>query len=133
MNWSWELRSRDGGMAGLEFGRCTTAGDLRRVLVHAAPAQLSVQVRDADGAPVASGDADRDGDYSPMTLLELDGGVRRTEVWPDASHTGLPVLLCGGEVGVLLAWQVDDDCTWWRWSVDFSNHTGRPDDWSPPG
>ena len=49
MNWTWRLRSRDGGMNGLEFSECLTAGDQRQVLVHAAPAGLSVEVRDDDG------------------------------------------------------------------------------------
>jgi hypothetical protein len=133
-NWTWELRSRDGGMNGLEFALALTAGGFSRVLVHAAPAQLRVHVRDDDGATVARGEPDRDGDYSPITLLELAGGeLRRAEIWPDESHFGLPVLLPGGEVGVLTAWQHAPDRSWWRWSVEFSNHVGRPADWQPDG
>jgi len=26
MNWTWNVRSNDGAMNGLEFARCTTAG-----------------------------------------------------------------------------------------------------------
>ncbi|MDP9429354.1 MAG: hypothetical protein M3Q47_11000 [Actinomycetota bacterium] len=134
MNWTWSLRSRDGGMNGLEFARATTAGGLPRVLVHAAPARLSVEVVADDGTVVLRADADRNGDYSPMTLVELaDGAVRRTEVWPGPELRGLPVLLPGGEVGVLTAWEHAADRSWWRWSVEFSNHTGRPGDWQPPG
>ena len=134
MNWTWDLRSRDGGMNGLEFARCTTASGFSRVLVHAAPAQLHLEVRTDDGTPVLREDADRDGDYSPITLLELDGGpVHRREVWPGPHLYGLPVLLPGGEVGVLTAWQHAPDHSWWRWSVEFSNHTGRPADWAPDG
>src|SRR4051794_24500908 len=133
MNWTWDIRSRDGGMNGLEFARCTTAGGFARVLLHAAPASMSVQVTGDDGGTVVHGDADGDGDYSPMTLLELGPPLRRREVWPDDDLLGLPVLLPGGEVGVLTAWQHADDRSWWRWSVEFSNHTGRPADWSPPG
>ena len=134
MNWTWSIRSGDGGMNGLEFCRSTTAGGLSRVLVHAAPSNAEVEVRDGDGSLVARGTVERDGDYSPMTLLELAGGsVRRAEIWPTTEHHGLPVLLAGGEVGVLLGWQHAGDQSWWRWSVEFSNHTGRPDDWAPPG
>jgi hypothetical protein len=98
-NWTWELRSRDGGMNGLECALAPTAGG-----------------------------------YSPITLLELSGGgLRRAEIWPDESHLGLPVLLPGGEVGVLTAWQHAPDRSWWRWSVEFSNHVGRPADWQPDG
>lgn len=133
MNWFWSIRSRDGGMNGLEFARCLTAGDLTRALMHAAPSQVSVEVRTDDGKLIAHGDLDRDGDYSPMTLLTVvDGEVRREEVWPSEEHHGLPVLLPGGEVGVLTAWRHDDDKTWWQWSVELSNHKGRPADWSPP-
>ena len=89
MNWTWDLRSRDGGMNGLEFARATTAGGFSRVLVHAAPASLSVLVTTADGTRRAGGDADRDGDYTPITLLELTAcGVRRAELWPGPEHIG---------------------------------------------
>jgi hypothetical protein len=133
MNWTWSLRSRDGAMNGLEFARCLTAGGLERVLVHAAPAQMSVEVVDDEHHLVVSGDADRQGDYSPMTELVIGGGrIERGEVWPSEEHEGLAVLLSGGEVGVLTAWRHDEDKTWWQWSVEFSNHTGRPADWAPP-
>ena len=134
MNWTWELRSRDGGMNGLEFARATTAGGFSRVLVHAAPARLHLEVVAEDDSVVLRSDADRDGDYSPVTLLELSGGaVRRSEVWPGPELHGVPVLLPGGEVGVLTSWEHAEDRSWWRWSVEFSNHTGRPADWQPPG
>lgn len=133
MNWTWTIRSGDGGMNGLEFSRATTAGGFSRVLVHAAPAQMQIEIRADDDRRVAQGDLEREGDYSPMTLVELDGGLRRREVWPDESYYGVPVLLAGGEVGVLSHWEHAEDRTWWRWSVEFSNHTGRPADWSPEG
>ena len=130
----WNVRSRDGAMNGLEFARCTTAGGFRRVLVHAAPAKASIEVADDDGNVVARGDADRTGDYSPMTLLELEGGsISRQELWPDDEHLGLPVLLPGGEVGILERWEHAADRSWWRWTVEFSNHVDRPADWAPAG
>lgn len=134
MNWTWSLRSRDGGMNGLEFARALTAGGYERVLVHAAPALLSVEVRADDGTLVVAGDADRVGDYSPITALELRGtSLSRSEVWPGRADLGLPVLLPGSEVGLLTAWVHAPDHSWWRWSVEFSNHVGRPADWAPPG
>ena len=133
MNWTWNIRSRDGGMNGLEFARCTTAGGLSRVLIHAAPAKAAIEVVADDGAIVARGDVDREDEYSPMTLIELgEGRLRRSEVWPDETLHGLPVLLAGGEAGRLLQWHHAADHSWWRWSVQFSNHTGRPPDWAPP-
>ena len=133
MNWTWEIRSNDAGMNGLEFARCTTAGGFERVLIHAAPGAAGITITDGDDRVVARGDLPRQGDYSPMTLIERDGsGLRRREVWPDEALYGLPVLLAGGEVGLLRQWRPSPDHSWWRWSVEFSNHTGRPDDWSPP-
>lgn len=134
MNWTWTIRSADGGMNGLEFTRATTAGGFSRVLVHAAPADAQVEIRDEDDRLIAHGDAKRQADYSPMTLLELERGrLQRREIWPDENFYGLPVLLAGGEVGVLQHWEHAADHRWWRWSVEFSNHTGRPSDWVPPG
>ena len=63
------------------------------MLIHAAPADASVEIIDGDDKVVARADLQRAGEYSPMTLIELDGP--------------------------------------WQWSIEFSNHTGRPDDWSP--
>lgn len=158
MNWTWNLRSSDAGMNGLEFCRSTTAGGLARVLVHAAPGRAELEIRADDDSLVAAGHLDREGDYSPMTLVTLEarapgadgdlgppgqargGGVsggdgvqlRRQEVWPDEELYGTPVLLAGGEVGILTKWYHAEDHSWWRWSVEFSNHVGRPADWSPP-
>lgn len=133
MNWVWEVRSRDGAMNGLEFARCTTGGGFTRVLVHAAPAKMSVEIRASDGSWVAGGELDRDGEYTPMTLLTRDGEtLRRSEVWPGEEHHGLPVLLAGGEVGRLRGWRHADDHSWWQWMLEFANHKGRPADWSPP-
>lgn len=133
MNWTWNIRSSEGAMNGLEFARCSTAGQYSKVLIHAAPANMALEVV-ADGDQIiARGDLDRAGEYSPMTLVTLEGGLRRDEVWPDETLYGVPVLLSGGEVGILTAWHHSDDHSWWQWSVEFSNHTGRPADWAPPG
>ena len=119
---------------GLELVRCTTASGFARVLVHAAPAQLALTVVADDDTVVTQADADRDGACSPITLLELDGGrVRRTEARPGPELYGLPVLLPGGQVGVLTAWEHAHDRSGWRWSVEFSDHRGRPADWAPEG
>jgi hypothetical protein len=120
-------------MNGLEFARCTTAGGFHRVLIHAAPAQAQIEIIAADDRIVARGNLDRRGEYSPMNLIELDSSMlHRSEVWPTEELYGLPVLLAGGEVGILQKWRHAEDRSWWRWSVEFSNHTGRPDDWVPP-
>ena len=134
MNWNWTIRSADGGMNGLEFTRATTAGGFSRVLIHAAPSQMQVEIRGDDDQLVARGDMERQGEYSPMTLLILDGdALHREEIWPDESFYGTPVLLAGGEVGLLEWWEHSEDREWWRWSVEFSNHKARPPDWAPEG
>jgi hypothetical protein len=134
MNWTWNIRSKDGAMNGLEFSRCTTAGDLLRVLIHAAPGNAKVEVTAQDDGLVARGDVERVGEYSPMTLLELEGStVRRSEVWQTEELYGIRVLLAGGEAGLLAKWHHGEDHSWWQWSMEFSNHTGRPTDWAPPG
>lgn len=134
MNWTWNIRSNDGAMNGLEFARCTTAGGFERILIHAAPAKAKIEIIADDDSVVARADVERVGEYSPMTMIERDGSdLHRSEVWPSDDLYGLPVLLAGGEVGVLLAWRHADDRSWWQWSVEFSNHTGRPDDWMPEG
>jgi hypothetical protein len=134
VNWIWSIRSGDGGMNGLEFCRALTAGDLRQVFVHAAPGQAQIEVITDGGELVASGRPERTGDYSPMTELRLEGSeIRRAEIWPSEEHLGLPVLLPGGEVGVLTAWRHADDRSWWQWEVEFSNHRDRPPDWKPEG
>jgi hypothetical protein len=133
MNWTWNVRSNDGAMNGLEFARCTTAGGLQRVLIHAAPGSAAIEIIDADDRLVARGDLNRSGEYRPMTLVELEGStLRRSEIWPTEQHHGLPVLLSGGEAGILQSWQHAEDHSWWRWSLEFSNHVGRPADWAPP-
>jgi hypothetical protein len=134
MNWTWNIRSNDGAMNGLEFARCTTAGGFSQALIHAAPSKAKIEIIDGDDQLIARADLERSGEYSPMTLVEIDGrALRRSEVWPTEDFYGLPVLLAGGEVGILQEWQHAEDHSWWRWSVEFSNHTGRPDDWAPQG
>jgi hypothetical protein len=89
MNWTWNIRSRDGAMNGLEFARCTTAGGFTRVLIHAAPGHATVDIITDDDRVVARGDLDRHGEYSPMTLIELKGSTlsadARRSGWVDSS------------------------------------------------
>ncbi|HVB51544.1 MAG TPA: hypothetical protein VND89_07420 [Acidimicrobiales bacterium] len=121
-------------MNGLEFTRATTAGGFTRALIHAAPAHLSVEIVDDVGVVVARVESlERVGDYLPMTMLTIENAaIARSEVWPDDSFYGLPVLLAGGEVGLLREWHNSEDHSWWKWSIELANHTGRPIDWAPP-
>lgn len=116
-----ELREPDASATGLHVARGRLdATDV--LLVHAAPARLEVAVRDDRGARVALGAGlPRTGDF-PMARLTVRGhGVEREDGWPTTEDIGRPMILPGGEVGILIAWWHADDGSAWRWSLEFSN------------
>ena len=117
----WEIRSPDGGSSGLEFARARMdATD--RVLVHATPGRIDVIVTDEEHRLVASGRRLKSKEHTPMARLTItDGSVSREQIWPDESDIGLPVIMPGGEVGILTAWWHADDHSAWRWSIELSN------------
>jgi hypothetical protein len=53
-----------------------------------------------------------------MTLLLMEAGAR-SELWPDAGHVGLPMLLPGGEEGRLLSFEHQDDPEEWTYALEF--------------
>lgn len=117
----WDLRNPDGGGQGLEFARARM-GDHRVVLVHAAPSRLNVVVRGVNENLVATGTDLQASGETPMSRLTLeDAAVVRENVWPRDADLGLPVILPGGEVGILTAWWNAEDHSAWRWSVELSN------------
>ncbi|MHB8577827.1 MAG: DUF7712 family protein [Dehalococcoidia bacterium] len=118
----WDLWFPNAAAQGLSFARGRL--DSTVVLwVHAAPATLRVEVRADGGEVLAAGDrlartADR-----PMTRLCRDGEcITREDRWPEAQDLGLPVILPGGEVGILTSWWHAVDEQEWRWQVEFYNH-----------
>ena len=119
---TWDLWYPNAAAVGLSFARGRMA-PAEVVLVHAAPETLRVEVRDDAGLQIAFGDQlRRDGQYFPMTRLKRTGvQVTREDDWPEEADIGRPVLLPGGEVGILLEWWNADDGSAWRWSVEFSN------------
>lgn len=94
----------------------------RTLLVHAVPDVISVEVSSRDGRRLAYGrDLTRTLE-SPMCRLTRDGdSVVREDIWPTEADLGLPVLLPGGEVGILLTWWHAEDKKEWRWQVEFYN------------
>jgi hypothetical protein len=84
------------------------------VLLHAVPRYVRFRRLEEDDwhAPL-----ERDGDH-PMTLLDLEAGVRR-ELWPTDDHVGLPVVLPGGEEGRLLRFEHTEDPTLWTYALEF--------------
>jgi hypothetical protein len=101
-------------------------GDHRLVLVHAAPSRLNVVVRNLNEHLLAIGTDLHAPEQTPMSRLRLDDlRVVRENVWPGERDLGLPVILPGGEVGILTAWWHAEDHSAWRWSIELSNSVSR--------
>lgn len=117
----WDLWVPEVAAQGLSFARGRLdATDV--LLVHAAGAALSVEVRDDAGALLARGThLPRTAD-TPMARLTRTGAtITRADVWPTEAEYGRPVILAGGEVGLLRAWWTALDQSAWRWSLEFYN------------
>jgi hypothetical protein len=122
----WELRNPDGGAMGLEFARGASA-PTDVMLVHATPSRINVEVRTWEGELVAVGRNLTHEGIAPMAKLTISNGkVSRENLWPDDADVGTPVLLPGGEVGILKAWWNDEVGQEWRWSVEFANRARKP-------
>ena len=119
---TWDLWYPNAAARGLPFarGRLDAAPIL---LVHAAPDTLDVDVRDDDGALLARGHDLRRTADRPMARLTRSGDrVAREDLWPEEIDLGRPVILPGGEVGILKSWWNASDGSAWRWRVEFFNH-----------
>ena len=123
-NQTWDLWFPNAGATGVSFARATVEGDTAgdRVLVHAAPPSLSVEVRDDEGRILARGvDLER-GAPGPISFLIREGDrVRLEDGWPNDDDLGRVVILPGGEAGILSAWEHAENRRSWRWQVEFSN------------
>lgn len=118
---AWDLWIPDAAATGVPFAR-GRLDETDVLLVHSAPHLLTVEVRDGDGELVASGHDLARAQQVPMTRLRRVGRtVTREEFWPGAPDYGTPVLLPGGEVGLLREWWHRDDRREWRWTVEFYN------------
>lgn len=119
----WDLWMPGAGAQGLAFarGRCDKT---EVILAHAVPASISVDVWSDQGDLLARGrNLERCTARTPITRLQLQGEqITREEVWPTEEDYGLPVILPGGEIGILRAWWNAPDHQEWRWSVEFYNH-----------
>ncbi len=124
MDYVWDVRNPEGGMLGQEWARgVSEACDI--VLAHALPSRVDVVVRDEDDRVVASGRGLAAGEDTPMSRLRLyDGTVTREAVWPTSDDLGRPVLLAGGEIGLLVAWWNPPDGSEWTWQLEFHNTRG---------
>ena len=118
---TWDLWYPKAAATGLPFarGRIDAA---EKLLVHAAPDFLTVEVRDGAGRRVAFAQDLERTLQSPMCLLTIAGqAVAREDLWPDESHLELVVLLPGGEAGILKAWWHAEDLKEWRWQIELYN------------
>lgn len=117
----WDLWYPDAAAQGMSFARGRMdATD--RLLVHAAPESLRVEVRDDDGNQIAFADGLKQTNDRPIArLTRSNGKITRLDLWPTDDDIGLPVILPGGEVGILKSWWNADDGSEWRWSVEFYN------------
>jgi hypothetical protein len=118
----WDVWYPHAAAQGIPFARGRLdATDV--LLVHAAPEAIDVAVRDDDGNLVAQGKGLHRTTDSPIAKLTLRGEtIERRDIWPDEDDIGRPVILPGGEVGILLSWWNAPDHSAWRWRVEFSNH-----------
>ncbi len=120
----WDLWYPFAAATGVSFAR----GRLNPtdvMYVHSAPEALTVEVRSDDGKLLARGqDLIRTTKENvPMTKLARVGDkISREDMWLDDSAIGNPVILPGGEVGILKSWWHASDHSEWRWTVEFYNH-----------
>jgi hypothetical protein len=118
----WDLWYPDAAAQGLPFARGRLAAT-NILLVHAAPDTLDVAVRGDDGRVLAQGRGLARTAERPIARLKVhDGLIAREDLWPADDDIGRPVILPGGEVGILLGWWNAADGSEWRWQVEFYNH-----------
>ncbi len=120
----WDIWYPKAAATGISVGRAAV-DPTDTMLLHAAGDVITVEVRDSDGRRVAVGrDLVRTLE-SPICRLRIDGAsITRDDIWPGAEEIGLPVMLPGGEAGVLLDWWNAEDRRSWRWRAEFYNQIG---------
>jgi hypothetical protein len=117
----WEVWYPEATATGMLVGR----GRLQHtetLLVHAVPDVITVEVSSTDGLRLAYGRNLKRTQQSPICRLRREGdSISREDIWPADADLGLPVLLPGGEVGILRAWWNADDRKEWRWQIELYN------------
>lgn len=117
----WEVWYPEAAATGTLIGR-GQIDPTDKIIFHAAPAVVTVEVSDEDGHRVAYGKNLQKTTESPMCLLKREGDrVVREDFWPTEADYGTVVLLPGGEAGVLQSWWNAPDQKEWRWQVEFYN------------
>ena len=117
----WEVWYPKATATGMLVARCRI-DPTERVILHAAPKFISVDVYDDDRVLIARGKNLERTLESPMCELRIEGlSVVRKDLWPTDADVGTTVLLPGGEAGILKSWWNADDRKEWRWDVEFYN------------
>lgn len=118
----WDLWIADVGAIGISFAR-GRLNSTETMIVHAAPEKLNVEVRNDAGTVLAQGQDLARTTNSPMAILRIQGNtITREDFWPTEGDYGTPVIVAGGEVGILQRWWNDSQQQEWRWSIEFYNH-----------
>ena len=118
----WDLRFPNAAAQGLPFGR-GRLNATERLLVHAAPATLRVDVYDQEGRLLARGVAlERTADTPIARLTRHGDRIARQDVWPGPADIGTPVLLAGGRGWNPNRLGNDAERQQWRWSIELYNH-----------
>ncbi len=84
------------------------------LLLHAVPRYVRFR---PDGDPVWREPLEGSLEF-PVTLLWMEEGLRQ-DLWPEADHVGLPMLLPGGEIGRLLRFEHQDHPLRWTYALEF--------------
>jgi hypothetical protein len=111
---AWVVEASKDGDHWRFFGKLWTKPG-EPALLHGAPRLVRFRPHGPDTAWSAG--LERTGDH-PMSLLSFEPPGRE-DLWPDERHTGLPVLLPGGEEGRLLRFDHTPDGRRWTWAVEF--------------
>ena len=118
----WDLWFPDAAAQGLPFARGRMSAT-EILLVHAPPETLRVDIVDDAGRLLARGDRLQRTAETPIARLTRRGQkIEREDIWPGKHDIGRPVILAGGEVGILTAWWNDEGQQEWRWSIELYNH-----------
>ena len=118
----WDLWYPQAAATGIHFarGRLDATNIL---LVHAPPPMLTIEVRSDRGKRLAyAQDLPQTADRPMARLTRRGERIVREDLWPTRKDHGRPVILPGGEVGILLGWWNAEDESEWRWQVEFYNH-----------
>ncbi len=120
----WDLWYPFAAATGLPFARGRIE-PTEVLYVHAAPEALTVEVRSDTGELLAKGQDLRCTltVSTPITKLTREGDqIVREDLWLTNADLGKPIILPGGEVGILKQWWNAPDHSEWRWEVEFYNH-----------